>query len=320
MATKLTFKRGPAAGLANLGIVDGQLIFTVDNGRIYLDNGSTRIQMFKDVIDDAAKLKAEVAKLLGGKVDDNGDIVADPDVASVADQIATAVATEKARAEAEEKKLADAIGTASVPAEGETAAVPATGAYIAIEKNAADIKAIQEALGGTGEEGEDASLTEKVAANELAIKTLNGYASETDKGDTGKSVRAIAAEETAKIVANAPENLDTLKEIADFITGEGEDAANLANKVTVLETAVGKAETAEGADDATGLMKTTADNTKAIADEATRAKAAEKANADAITVLNGADTVEGSIAKAIKDALEGGDGLVWGDFAAAATE
>lgn len=37
-------------------------------------------------------------------------------------------------------------------------------------------------------------------------------------------------------------------------------------------------------------------------DEITRAKAAEKANADAITVLNGAETVEGSVAKAVADA------------------
>lgn len=36
--------------------------------------------------------------------------------------------------------------------------------------------------------------------------------------------------------------------------------------------------------------------------EITRAKAAEKANADAITVLNGAETVEGSVAKSVADA------------------
>lgn len=36
--------------------------------------------------------------------------------------------------------------------------------------------------------------------------------------------------------------------------------------------------------------------------EISRAKAAEKANADAITVLNGADTVEGSVAKSVADA------------------
>lgn len=39
-----------------------------------------------------------------------------------------------------------------------------------------------------------------------------------------------------------------------------------------------------------------------LADEAARAKAAEKKNADAITVLNGAETVTGSVAKSVADA------------------
>lgn len=39
-----------------------------------------------------------------------------------------------------------------------------------------------------------------------------------------------------------------------------------------------------------------------LAEEATRAKGAEKANADKITVLNGAETVEGSVAKSVADA------------------
>ena len=39
-----------------------------------------------------------------------------------------------------------------------------------------------------------------------------------------------------------------------------------------------------------------------LADEAKTARAAEKANADAIAVLNGADTVNGSVAKAVADA------------------
>ena len=45
-------------------------------------------------------------------------------------------------------------------------------------------------------------------------------------------------------------------------------------------------------------------NAQAIKDEADRAKAAEKVNADAIAVLNGVDTVEGSVAKAVKDAKD----------------
>ena len=45
-------------------------------------------------------------------------------------------------------------------------------------------------------------------------------------------------------------------------------------------------------------------NTEALTTEEARAKAAEQANATAIAKLNGLDTVEGSVAKSIKDALD----------------
>lgn len=43
--------------------------------------------------------------------------------------------------------------------------------------------------------------------------------------DASIAVRGIAVEEIAKVVANAPEDLDTLKEIADWISGHSSDAA-----------------------------------------------------------------------------------------------
>ena len=202
--------------------------------------------------------------------------------------------------------------------------------------------------------------------------------------DADKSVRTIASEETAKIVAGADASFDTLKEIADWISshktdaaamnsaivalekivdgigGEGEkatvvayvtdaiaalkigdyakaaDLTALAARVDVLETTVGKA--AEGENPATGLIKDIADNKTAIANEKARAEGAESAlsdriddleaidhsvyalktavaadkaelegkinaNTSAIGTLNGADTVEGSVAKKIKDAI-----------------
>lgn len=69
-----------------------------------------------------------------------------------------------------------------------------------------------------------AEQSEEVAAVGAKVNTLQG-------SDTGKSVRTIAAEETAKIVGNAPPNLDTLKEIADYISSDAEGAAELRNKV-----------------------------------------------------------------------------------------
>lgn len=53
--------------------------------------------------------------------------------------------------------------------------------------------------------------------------------------DTGKSVRAISAEEVAKIVADADENYNTLKEIADWIMSDSTGAAKMANDITRLD-------------------------------------------------------------------------------------
>lgn len=299
MATALKFLRGNQANLASVPEVDGQVLFVMDNGTLHIDTPTGRVKMYNSVITDVATLKSQIANLLPGE--DEGDIGA------IAEQIAAAVATEKSRAEAAEKALEDKIGTASTEED------VATGLIADIEKNAADIKAIQEALGGTGEEGEDASLTEKVAANTLAIEKLNGEA--TEEG----SVKKTVADAIAAVVADAPEDLDTLKEIADYIASDKTGATEINNKIADLEATVGKAAVpGDGEDEgtpATGLVKDVADNTAAIAAETTRAKAAEEANATAIATLNGADTVEGSVKKAIKDALAGDNGLVWGDFA-----
>lgn len=56
--------------------------------------------------------------------------------------------------------------------------------------------------------------------------------------DTNKSVRAIAAEETAKIVDGANEKYDTLKEIADFIMNDKTGAAKMANDISANAQAI----------------------------------------------------------------------------------
>lgn len=84
------------------------------------------------------------------------------------------------------------------------------------------------------------------------------------------------------------------KDSVDEVTG----------RVATLESKVGSA--AAGDTAATGLFKDVAGNKAAIAEEAKTARAAEKANKDAINILNGNDTVTGSVDKKIKDALEAG--------------
>ena len=100
-------------------------------------------------------------------------------------------------------------------------------------------------------------------------------------------------------------NLSDHEFSVDFDVAATKDSVDkVAGRVTTLEGKVGSPKVGETL--ATGLFKDVADNKAAIEAETTRAQGAEKANADAIDILNGADTVEGSVGKKIKDALEAG--------------
>ncbi len=74
-----------------------------------------------------------------------------------------------------------------------------------------------------------------------ALKTLiDGKAEKTTVdtlvgADTGKSVRTVASEEVAKIVAGANASYDTLKEIADWILSDTTGAAKMSNDINRLD-------------------------------------------------------------------------------------
>ena len=92
-------------------------------------------------------------------------------------------------------------------------------------------------------------------ANARAIGILNG--DETLEG----SVEHTVAEYITELIAGAPESLDTLKEIADWITNHAQDAAAMNSQIQ--------------------------QNTRDISAEETRAQAAEAANAAALqTYIN----------------------------------
>lgn len=124
----------------------------------------------------------------------------------------------------------------------------------------------------TTAEGEIDDLQRDVAAVGAKANTLQGT-------DSGKSVRTIAAEETAKIVSNAPANYDTLKEIADYIATDATRAAELSNKVNKNATDIANLDS-----DKLGKTEKAADSAKA--DYATSSGSATNAtNADSATKL-----------------------------------
>lgn len=118
-------------------------------------------------------------------------------------------------------------------------------------------------------------------AMDTRMNTAEGKLTTLIGSDADKSVRTIANEELAAqlIPENAKEALDTLGEIAAWIQKHPDDASAMNAAITELQGLVGDTSVAAQ-----------------VSAEADRAKAAEKANADAITGLDSRlDTAEGEI-------------------------
>ena len=165
----------------------------------------------------------------------------------------------------------------------------------------AKVKTVSDLVGSLPE-GATAStvvgyVDEKTAgiASDAALQALNGKVNTLVGEDTNKSARAIAAEETAKIVAGADASYDTLKEIADWISSHSTDAAAMNSAIVALQGIVDgiggegeKATVVAYVDDAIAALKI-GDYAKAadLTALAGRVSALETGKADKATTLAG---------------------------------
>lgn len=76
---------------------------------------------------------------------------------------------------------------------------------------------------------DDTALAARVTANETAINTLNGDS--TTNGSVAKAV----ADGIASVVASAPADFDTLKEVADWIANDTTGAAKMQSDIATLK-------------------------------------------------------------------------------------
>ena len=87
---------------------------------------------------------------------------------------------------------------------------------------------------------DDTAIKALIKGNTDAIAILNG--DENTEGSVVKIAKAEAASaakaEVAAIVNGAPEAMDTLKEVADWIANDESGAAAMANRITANETAI----------------------------------------------------------------------------------
>ena len=176
-----------------------------------------------------------------------------------------------------------------------------TGLTAAKNYTDAKVKTVSD-LVGTLPEGATAStvvgyVDEKTAgiASDAALQDLNGKVNTLVGEDTNKSARAIAAEETAKIVAGADASYDTLKEIADWISSHATNATAMNSAILALQGIVAgiggegeKATVVAYVDDAIAALKI-GDYAKAadLTALAGRVSALETGKADKATTLTG---------------------------------
>lgn len=102
----------------------------------------------------------------------------------------------------------------------------------------------------------DKEVVKKILDNKTAIDLLNATATIDNQAPLGSIERTVGdkvAEEIAKIVANAPADFDTLKEIADWISTHSDSAAAMNSAIQKNRDAVSSLKTLLGVDSSTNL-------------------------------------------------------------------
>lgn len=249
----------------------GSILNAVNVAKLALLDGATTYTTFKDVEDAILALDGRISSAMTAISEAEEAIEGlEEDIADVADDLT---------AEATARSQADSAETAAREAADQALATRVTANEGAISNINTSIVDINEALD---------DLEPRVAANESAIAVLNG--SETQTG----SVRKQVADAIARIINNAPEAFDTLKEISDWISSHASDASamntaiiDVTNDLDALKTRVTTAE---------GNITTLTSGLSAANTDIDNLESA-------VNTLNAADTVVGSVAEKIKSAL-----------------
>lgn len=145
-----------------------------------------------------------------------------------------------------EKLKGDVVAAATAAEDAKKAADAAQAAADTAQSTADTNTEAIATLNGTGEGSVKKTVDDTIAALDLENTYASKSVVDTLVGDdSNKSVRSIAVEEVAKIVANAPTDFDTLKEIADWIKNDTTGSAQMANDIKDIKDTLGTAPVAE---------------------------------------------------------------------------
>ena len=288
---------------------------TLTAGATYATPGDVDTKIAAKVGDSGEKtVKAYVEEKTAG-------IASDEALSALGDRVTAAegdidtLQGDKTVAGSVDKKVDDAIKALDLAntydpkgaADGKDAAIAA--AKKAGDDAQADVDALETKV-GTVPEGK--TVVQMIADAQSAAtyddSALAGRVTTLEGSDAGKSVRTIANEELAAqlIPADAQESMDTLTEIAAWIQSHPDDAAAMNAAITKLQAIVAgiggdgeKPTVVAYVADAIAALKI-GDYAKAA--DLTALAGRVTTDEGKLNTLTGADTVEGSVAKALKDA------------------
>jgi hypothetical protein len=282
-----------------------------DNAKSAADNAQADVDALKEKVGTIADDKT-VAGLIS-------------EAKTQADKGVSDAATAKTAADTAQSGVNDINTKIGTVTEGKTVVEMINDAKTAATYNDTDIKASikanADAIGVlNGADTVDGSVAKAVKTAQSTLQgnidTVSGKVTTlvgSVEGDDTKSARTIASEEVAKIVAGAPESMDTLKEISDWISGHKNDASAMNSAILDLEAILAGFGKAEGE---TATVKKYVDDAIAALKIGDYAKAADLTALAArvttvegqITTLNGDESTAGSVKKALADAKSYADG------------
>ena len=317
------------AGTRKLTVTKGATYTTAADvdSKISAKTGEIGEKTIKDYVDES------VSNVVAGSIEGLGDLASKDKVAE-GDLETTLASKLNGKADVgtdEDASSVDSVKGAKKYADEKAAAVQG------------EVDALEAKIGTVEDES---TVVQMIEANTAAIGVLNGEAT------TPGSVKKTVADEIAKVVAGEPDSFDTLKEVSDWISTHGQDAASMNSAILALQgilDGIGDTDSGEKATvaayvaDAIAALNigdyakaaeltsladrvTTlegASHTHANADELNKIASGDKAKWDAAE-QNAKDYADGlasnydaagSAAGALEDAKEYAEGLLaWGSF------
>lgn len=269
--------RAKAAEKVNAdAITENKNAIAVLNGDEATDGSVKKVvKEAKDAIElEIDAVEANVATISGNVNTISADVqtISATTIPNLRTELSGLVSTEETRAKGEEKKLSDAIDALT------------TGSTVTLSSSTEDDSILKKyTIYQGGKSVGDINIPKDLVVTSGEVIKVTADAPVTGL-EEGTYLKLTIANQEAPVYIN-------VKDLVDVYSGSDSVEISEGNVVSVKKDAEGNYIFADKKVE------------KDLTDEVDRAKAAEKVNADAIAVLNGDETTDGSVKKAVADAI-----------------